>query len=266
MNPCPHIRPRWGAPAAVAAAMSTRAGGVSRPPFDSLNLRPWVDGDAQQDEAHLLVENQARWAQCLGVSPAWLHQVHGVAVHEWTTAGLTLGAAVQRPTADAAFTQVRGLACTVLVADCLPVLMCDQGGTIVAAAHAGWRGLAAGVLERTVERLCERAGLKPADLMAWLGPCLGPEAFEVGPDVLSAMGCRVTPQDQPGFNWSPRPDHSPRWRMDLAGLAVQRLLGLGLPAQAVSVDGSCTFSEPSRFFSFRRDRLTGRMAASIWLR
>ncbi|MFM8664806.1 MAG: peptidoglycan editing factor PgeF, partial [Betaproteobacteria bacterium] len=177
---------------------------------------------------------------------------------------------VQSPaTADAAVTTRVGLACTVLVADCLPVLLTDVAGRAVAAAHAGWRGLAAGILENTLQALCERAGCSPAQVQAWLGPCIGPQAFEVGPDVLQAFGhspcaanTSVDGDAAAVFRYAPRPDGTPRWRADLAALARLRLHAAGL--HRISSSGLCTVSDTSRFFSFRRDGLTGRMAASIW--
>lgn len=225
------IVPEWPAPAAVGAAMSTRLGAVSG-----------------------------------GPQPVLLSQVHGTAVvrlQEWAPPGFH--------TADASLTTVPGVACTVRVADCLPVLLCDHSGTAVAAAHAGWRGLAAGVLDNTVRELCEAGGVAPEDLMAWLGPCIGPQAFEVGPDVLEAFGLTPGPAPDSGptgtghlFRFAPRADGSARWRADLAGLAEARLSALGL--RSISRHGACTVADPSRFFSFRRDGQTGRMAASIWLR
>jgi YfiH family protein len=189
--------------------------------------------------------------------------------------------------ADAAVTTQFGLACTVLVADCLPVLLTDQNGRAVAAAHAGWRGLAAGILENTVRALCRAADCTAAQVLAWLGPCIGPEAFEVGPDVLQAFGVatdggeanssimgtrsksgvgglNLTTETAKAFSYAPRPDGTPRWRADLAQLACQRLGSVGV--HRVTASGLCTAGDASRFFSFRRDGLTGRMAASIWRR
>lgn len=244
---------RWDAPANVGAWMSTRDGGVSRPPFDSLNLRPpGLRGDAADDPA-AVAENQRRFAAAIGAAPVWLDQVHGADVVRLDAA--TAG----HPTADAAVTAVPGVACAVLVADCLPVLFCDRGGRAVGAAHAGWRGLAAGVLERTVATLCEAAGAAPADLLAWLGPCIGPRAFEVGADVLAAF-----PLDRGRFADRPRPDGAPRWLADLPGLARDRLARAGV--SRVTGGTWCTVEDPSRFFSFRRDRVTGRLAAAVCLR
>jgi YfiH family protein len=193
----------------------------------------------------------------------FLRQVHGTAV-------VNLDEGVQDlPPADAAVCTRPGVACTVLVADCLPVLFTDRFGRGVAAAHAGWRGLAAGVLEATVRALCGATKTQPADLLAWMGPCIGPKAFEVGGEVLQAFGRDPSAAQHPAaagdrFVYTPRADGFPRWHADLPGLARDRLQALGL--NTVTASGLCTFSDPSRFFSFRRDGLTGRLAASVWRR
>jgi YfiH family protein len=161
------------------------------------------------------------------------------------------------PEADAAWTDEPGVACVVQVADCLPVLLAHPAGRGVAAAHAGWRGLAAGVLDATVQALCEGTGAEPVDLLAWLGPCIGPQAFEVGADVRDAFAA-----DAAMLRYTPRADGDPRWHADLAGLARSRLQRLGL--QRVHGGRWCTVSEPSRFFSYRRDGVTGRLAAAVW--
>lgn len=258
------IRPDWPAPPGVRALMSTRAGGVSAAPFDSLNLRPPGLPGTAVDQPVAVHENQRRFAAALGAQPVWLDQVHGADVLRLTTDHLLPGAALVR--ADASICTEPGIACTVLVADCLPVLLCSRQGTAVGAAHAGWRGLAGGVLDHTVAALCEAAGCAPADLLAWLGPCIGPAAFEVGADVLQAYGADpqgLSAADAALFRVSPRPDGSARWRADLAGLARRRLAGLGV----ASVSGGtwCTVEAPARFFSFRRSPVTGRMAAAIAL-
>jgi polyphenol oxidase len=256
------IRPAWAAPATVRALMSTRRGGVSRPPFDGLNLRPPALGGDAVDDASAVHENQRRFAQALGATPVWLNQVHGCAVAVLGPGRPAPDAAL--PVADASITTQPGVACTVLVADCLPVLLCSRQGTVVGAAHAGWRGLAEGVLEATVAAMCRAAAVGPQDLLAWLGPCIGPSAFEVGAEVLQTFGQPPLAADLPHFRHAPRPDGSPRWRADLAGLAQARLEALGL-AQVTGGDW-CTVADASRFFSFRRDRITGRMAAGIALR
>lgn len=248
------LRPDWAAPGTVSAGMSTRRGGVSAAPFDSLNLRPvGLRGDAVDDEAAVR-ENQRRFAEALGARPVWLDQEHGNTVVDL--------AAVQGrdelARADASVSAVRGLACTVLVADCLPVLFCATNGRAVGAAHAGWRGLAAGILENTVAALCDAAHCEPAGLMAWVGPCIGPRQFEVGADVLQAFG-----GDEVHFVFRPRPDGSARWLADLPALARARLHRSGVGT--VSGGQWCTVEDRERFFSFRRDGLTGRLAAAIAL-
>lgn len=268
----PHLLlPDWPEPPGVVAAMSTRDGGVSAPPFDSLNLRPWqtpaAPGQALDDPAAVR-ENQRRLAAALGVAPVYLHQVHGTAVWRLGAADRTRSADEPLPVADASISTEPGVACAVQVADCLPVLLAARDGRVVGAAHAGWRGLAGGVLERTVAAMCEASGLAPDALQAWLGPCIGPQAFEVGADVLQAFGAdarRERPGERPDallrFVPRPRPDGSPRWLADLPGLARDRLAALGV--HAVYGGRWCTVSEPSRFFSYRRAPVTGRMAACI---
>ena len=265
------IRPDWPAPAGVTALMSTRAGGTSAAPFDSLNLRPPALGGDGVDAPAAVLENQRRFACALGAQPVWLNQAHGADLVRLTAAHLRAGAPL--PRADASICTEPGIACAVLVADCLPVLLCSADGRAVGAAHAGWRGLAGGVLERTAGALCDVAGCAPDRLLAWLGPCIGPDAFEVGGDVLQAFGADpqhlqhlqhlqpLQPADAAMFRFSPRADGSPRWRADLAGLARQRLAALGV--RMVAGGHWCTVGDASRFFSFRRDPRTGRMAAAI---
>ena len=260
------LRPDWSAPAGVCALMSTRQGGVSAAPFDSLNLRPHslpgaTDGSAC-DTAAALLENQRRFAAALGAQPVWLNQVHGSAVVRLNADHLRPGAAL--PVADASICTEPGIACTVLVADCLPVLLCSADGQAVGAAHAGWRGLAGGVIDNTVAALCRAAGCRAGQVLAWLGPCIGPQAFEVGADVLLAFGQPLQSPDPTLFQYRPRPDGSPRWLADLSELARRRLAGLGVVQ--VSGGGGCTAADASRFFSFRRDGRTGRLAAAVALR
>lgn len=277
------ITPTWPAPACVGAAMSTRMGGVSRPPFDSLNLRPGgLDERAGPDDSGSLdgkyppatagdqpghtAANIERYASAIGVRPFFLRQVHGARVlhlDDQDPADIAIVGAGPYPIGDASVTTRSDVACTVLVADCLPVLFTDTQGRAVAAAHAGWRGLAAGVLEATVQALCRAANCTACEVLAWLGPCIGPAAFEVGADVLQAFDATAA---QPGqrFNHTPRPDGSQRWHADLAGLAQDRLQRMGVGS--ITASALCTVSDASRFFSFRRDGLTGRLAASIWRR
>lgn len=249
--------PATGLPPGTAGLMASRAGGVSLPPFAGLNLRPPCLPGAPHDAVAAVLENQRRFAAALhGATPVYLDQVHGCRVVRLTAAD-TQTQPEHGPLhqADASITTERGLACTVLVADCLPVLLACADGQAVGAAHAGWRGLCGGVLEATVAALTAASGCAPAQLVAWLGACIGPQQFEVGDEVRDAFG----PTAQAFF----RPGLAPgKWWADLPGLARQRLAQLGV----TQVHGGqwCTVSAPSRFFSFRRDRVTGRHAAAIW--
>jgi len=256
------LRPDWPAPAQVSALMSTRLGGVSAAPYDSLNLRPPLLGGEGADQPESIFQNHRHFAQALGAVPVWLNQVHGTTVVTLTAADRQVDRDL--PQADASISREPGLACTVLVADCLPVLFCSVDGQAVGAAHAGWRGLAAGVIDQTVLALCQLAGCPADQLLAWLGPCIGPQAFEVGEDVLQAFGVDPRQPDASLFRHSPRSDGSQRWRADLAGLARRRLATLGV--RQLSGGTWCTVSDASRFFSFRRDGHTGRMAAAVAVR
>jgi len=238
------IVPDWPAPAAVRAVCTTRRGGVSVAPYASMNPADHV-GDAPvavMRNRNLLVTQLA-----LPSAPRWLNQVHGRgAVHLDRVEGV--------PEADAAWTGTPGVVCVVLTADCLPVLLCDEGGSCVAAVHAGWRGLAAGVIEQTVADL----PVAPERLLAWLGPAIGPRAFVVGDEVRDTFTA-----GHPSADAAFRPATAGGWHADLYRLARQRLdlLGVG----RVSGGGWCTFREQERFFSYRRDGATGRMASLIWL-
>ena len=238
--------PDWPAPPAVRAAVSTRAGGVSGAPWDSLNL-----GDHVGDDPACVAENRRRLRAQLGLpaAPFWLHQVHGCDVADADAAGAGSPCA-----ADAAVATRSGSVCAVLTADCLPVLFCSRDGEWVAAAHAGWRGLAAGVLERAVAR----APVPAADILAWLGPAIGPAAFEVGAEVRAAF---LAEDAVAAGCFAPSP--AGRWLADLCALAHRRLARCGVGW--VGGGGLCTFTDADRFFSFRRDGTTGRMASLIWL-
>ncbi len=261
----PLLRPTWPAPDNIGSVMSQRGGGCSAPPFDSLNLSHGVGDDHAAVDA-----NRARFTAALGgARPVWLRQVHGRDVLQLSAAQGDAPPA----TADAAWTAERGLACMVGAADCMPVLLAVRDGRAVAAAHAGWRGLALGVLEATVQALCRGSGAAPGELLAWLGPCIGPRQFEVGAEVLAAFGRSVgggpgaadlVDAGPPAFVYRPRPDGAPRWLADLPQLAQQRLAAAGVGR--ITVDGACTVEDRSRFFSFRRDGVTGRMVAAIWRR
>jgi YfiH family protein len=245
------IHPDWPAPATVHAVATTRAGGVSTGAFASLNL-----GDHVGDDPSSVTQNRALLRHALGLpaGPAWLSQVHGAEAVTLT------GAATDhtpRRTADASLTVAPGVVCAVLTADCLPVLFCHRAGTHVAAAHAGWRGLAAGVLEATVSALAD-AGATPASLLAWLGPAIGPAAYEVGAEVRDAF-LRADPLAGDVF----RPIRPGHWLLDLYAAARARLARAGVTA--VTGGEYCTLADHERFYSHRRDGITGRQATLIWL-
>jgi len=248
------LTPQWDADARIGACMTTRAGGISAPPWDSMNL-----GMGSGDAPDRVQANRERFAAAIGATPVFLRQVHGARVVALDAS--SAHASVEA--ADASWTREPGVACAVLVSDCLPVLFAAPQARAVGAAHAGWRGLSAGVLERCALAVCAGASCEPHELVAWLGPCIGPQAFEVGADVLIAFG--VEPQHASGerFRYQPRADGDPRWRADLAGLARDRLAALGV--RRVSGGSWCTVEDRSRFFSFRRDGVTGRMAAAVWI-
>jgi YfiH family protein len=241
------IVPDWNAPPRVRAAFSSRIGGVSQPPYDSLNL-----GAGLGDVAEAVAENRRRLREALRLpsEPCWLDQVHGTAVLELTSSE----AGEHPPKADASFSKMPGVVCAVRVADCMPVLFASNDGSAVAAAHAGWRGLAGGVLEATIEKL----GLAPGCLSAWMGPSIGPENFEVGDDVRDAF-LAVDSRAGAAFVRNARG----RWNCDLYALARQRLSAAGVGA--VYGGGWCTFADRQRFFSHRRDGRCGRMAALVWI-
>lgn len=251
------LSPEWPAPANVRAVFSTRIGGVSVAPFDSLNL-----GDHVGDDEMAVAVNRQRFASATGVEPVFMRQPHGT-----HSADLDLWTAGEQPSADACTTAIAGRACTVMVADCLPLLFCDLQGRAVGAAHAGWRGLAAGVVESCVAALRDRLGDPRAPLLAWLGPCIGQAAFEVGDEVRLAF----VEHDAASSACFEAGAAAGKWQADLAGLAQRRLALAGVPGVFGNDGGTgwCTVSDHSRFFSHRRDaaRLgsTGRMAASIWL-
>lgn len=253
-EPRPHadwLVPGWHVPG-IGALMTTRLGGVSQGPFRSLNLRDGLGDDPQAVRQNKLVLQSE-----IGAQPVFLNQVHGAqVVHLFESDG-----AADAPvhTADASVTTEPGLACTVQVADCLPVLFAAPNARAVGAAHAGWRGLALGVVEATLASVCQLAECVPSDVKVWLGACIGPRQFEVGPDVLEAFGASTAGGDTALFV-----RHTPgKWLANLPQLARERLRAAGV--QAISGGDWCTVEETSRFFSFRRDRVTGRMAAAIWI-
>jgi len=236
--------PEWPAPPWVRACTTTRRGGVSEGPYASLNLAEHVG-----DELRHVAENRRRVIEALQLPamPAWLQQVHGMAV---------VNAIMAKPgcEGDGSYADRGGAVCAVLTADCLPLLLCDEGGTQVAAVHAGWRGLLNGVIENAV-----RALRRPGEqLLAWMGPAIGSEAFEVGDEVRNAF-IAADPASAVAF----RPSAAGRWLADIYGLARQRLAGVHV--DNVYGDHWCTVNDAARFYSYRRDGVTGRMASLIWL-
>lgn len=235
------LLPDWPAPARVRACVTTRQGGVSAAPFDSFNL-----GDHVGDDPAAVASNRQHLRGALGCQPIWLEQVHScVAVK--AIPGVC-------PTADASWSETPGEACAVLTADCLPVLFCDRAASRVAVAHAGWRGLAGGVLEATLEALA----IRTEDVLVWLGPAIGPAAFEVGGEVREAF---VAQHPAAAAAFVPSRNEG-RFMADLYQLARIRLAAVGV--EAVYGGGLCTFSDP-RFYSYRRASRTGRFASLIWL-
>ena len=257
MKPDPDwLRPDWHLDG-VQALMTTRRGGVSTGAFDSMNLREGLG-----DDPLAVAQNQTRLAAVVGAPLVRLNQVHGARVVRLTAADAAPGTPLHD--ADACVTTELGVVCSIQVADCLPVLFAAPGA--VAAAHAGWRGLAAGVLEAALAALCEASRCKPDQVEVWLGPCIGPRRFEVGADVLQAFGADPATA-QPPDAAAPAPRFVPlkagKWLANLPGLACDRLTACGV--KAISGGTWCTASDASRFFSFRRDCVTGRMVAAIWL-
>jgi YfiH family protein len=236
------IKPDWPAPGSVQALVTTRTGGVSQPPYDSFNL-----GDHVGDDPAAVARNRKILRTFLPAEPKWLKQVHGTIV----THADNLDAPIK---ADASVALATGTVCAVLTADCLPVLFCDRKGTRVAAAHAGWRGLAAGVLEASLTALQS----DPDELIAWLGPAIGPQAFEVGEEVREVF-VRDLPEAATAFV----PGQPGKWLADIYELAHLRLARAGV--REVYGGGFCTYTDADRFYSFRRDKTTGRMASLIWL-
>ena len=233
------LRPDWPAPASVRALSTTRHGGYSRGAWSSMNL-----GEHCGDDPRSVQRNRDRLARELPAPPQWLRQVHGAGVLQHP------GHAISPPEADAIVSFRPLEVCAVLTADCLPVLFCDRAGRRAAVAHAGWRGLAAGVLQSTVDALlCD-----PGDLLAWLGPAIGPQVYEVGDDVAAAFPRELESAFRP---------HGDRWLLDLFAVARGILAAAGI--ESVFGGAICSYSDPDRFFSFRRDWITGRMATLIWL-
>jgi len=236
------IIPEWPAPANVKSLQTTRIGGVSQAPYDSLNF-----GDHVGDDPLKVAANRQLLNSLVPTEPLWLQQVHGLTVVDAAVASCL-------PTADAAYTSQKGAVCAVMTADCLPILLCDAAGTEVAAVHAGWKGLLDGVIEASVNTMKSPHG----ELLAWFGPAIGPSAFEVGDDVRDAY---IQHEAKAAEAFVAHGDG--KWLGDIYRLAMQRLHRLGVTN--IHGGGLCTYTDAARFFSFRRDGATGRMATIIWL-
>jgi YfiH family protein len=241
--PVQWVVPDWPAPANVRAFATTRAGGVSEGEYASLNL-----GMKSGDDVAKVERNRAIVREHLPAAPRWLAQVHGIRVGDLDRPDGTPG------TADASRTSLPGRVAVVQTADCMPLLLCDAAGRHVSAVHAGWRGMAAGIIENAVARL----GAAPAEILAWMGPTIGPDAFEVGPEVREAFL-----QADPGADEAFRAHLPGKFMADLYALARRRLAIAGV--ERVHGGGFCTFHEPQRFFSYRRVKSSGRMASFIWM-
>ncbi|MET3432202.1 YfiH family protein [Herbaspirillum seropedicae] len=245
------LLPDWTAPANIGALITLRAGGFSPAPYDDGQGGPGLNlGLHVEDDAALVARNRALLGRLLPSEPAWLTQVHGVTV-------LDAAALPDQPTADACISSTPGAVCVMMTADCLPVLFCDRAGSVVGAAHAGWRGLAAGVLEQTVAAMRARGA---QDILAWLGPAIGPDHFEVGGEVRQAF---VEQQAAAASAFRDYPGRPGKYLADIYQLARQRLAAVGVTE--VSGGGLCTVAD-TRFYSYRRDKTTGRMASLVWLK
>ncbi|HKO89438.1 MAG TPA: peptidoglycan editing factor PgeF [Burkholderiales bacterium] len=236
------IIPDWPVATRVKALITTRAGGLSHGPYTSFNLGTHV-GDDPDAVSH----NRERLRAVLPGDPVWLHQVHGTQVIDAATASGI-------PTADAAYCRVRHVVCGVLTADCMPVLLAARDGSVVAVAHAGWRGMAAGVIEATLSQM----KIAAEDTLAYLGPAIGPAAFEVGPDVLTAFA-ETDSESRVAFE----PKGEGKYHADLYALARRRLMRAGL--REIHGGSFCTYEQSDRFYSYRREKTTGRMASLIWI-
>jgi YfiH family protein len=239
------ITPNWPAPANVKALQTTRAGGVSVAPYASLNLGAHVN-----DDGNTVAHNRQLLSPYLPSEPVWVNQVHGIEVIDAANSGCL-------ENADASFTTKNNVVCATMTADCLPVLLCDTDGTVVAAVHAGWRGLCDGVIESAIGKMPVQAN----HILAWLGPAIGPNAFEVGDDVREQF---IQKDSQAVSAFKPQGD---KWLCDMYSIAKQRLNNIGVTkiyGGSINED-FCTYTDEARFFSFRRDNVTGRMASLIWL-
>lgn len=244
-HPINFIQPNWPAPSNVKALQTTRTGGVSKDAYASLNLGAHVN-----DDPIAVAANRQLLSAYLPSEPVWVNQVHGVTVIDAATSSCL-------ENADASFTTKPNVVCVTMTADCLPVLLCDKNGTVVAAVHAGWRGLCDGVIEAAVAKM----QVPPTEILVWLGPAIGPNAFEVGEDVREQF---ISKDANAALAFKP---HGDKWLCNMYLIARQRLHAVGVTEiYGASVNENfCTYTDESRFFSFRRDNVTGRMASMIWL-
>lgn len=239
------IKPNWPAPKNVKVLQTIRAGGVSAAPFDSLNLGAHVN-----DDPIAVAANRQLLSDYVPSEPVWVNQVHGVEVIDAATSSCL-------ENADASFTTKFNVVCVTMTADCLPVLLCDKKGSVVAAVHAGWRGLCDGVIEAAVTKM----QVPTSEMLVWLGPAIGPNAFEVGEDVREQF---IATDADAALAFKP---HGDKWLCNMYQIARQRLHAVGVTEiYGASVNEDfCTYTDEARFFSFRRDNVTGRMASMIWL-
>lgn len=253
MNKSDFIVPNWPAPANVHALQTKRNGGYSLAPFSSLNF-----GSHVNDNSMHVAQNRQLLSQFLPSEPVWLNQVHGIEVADAANTDCV-------PDADASFSTQKNVVCVTMTADCLPVLLCDKAGSVVVAVHAGWRGLCDGILEASVYEACTAAQIMPVDLMAWLGPAIGPNAFEVGAEVRA----QFVEKDKNAASAFTAVNKilGDKFLANIYQLATQRLNNVGVTAIYGGGHGEdfCTFTDKEHFFSYRRDGDTGRMATLIWL-
>lgn len=262
------IIPNWPAPANVKALQTTRNGGVSLKPYASLNLGAHVN-----DDALAVAKNRQLLSRYLPSEPVWVNQVHGVEV-------IDAAQSTCLQNADASFATKKNVVCVTMTADCLPVLLCDNAGTVVAAVHAGWRGLCDGALEASIHAVCRAANITPNQLMAWLGPAIGPNAFEVGAELRAQF---IAKDAQAAQAFKLRGDKGDKWLCNIYQIAMQRLNNVGVTQiygattcklhdknhdenhEENQGENFCTYTDEVNFFSYRRDNVTGRMASLIWL-
>lgn len=248
------IDPVWAAPQPIKALCTTRVGGISKPPFDKLNL-----GLNAGDDPVAVLSNRSALNGVVPTEPIWLRQIHGATV---STPATRKSSEPGPHEADASVSNVPNEVLAILTADCMPVLFASRAGHVVGAAHAGWRGLSGGVLENTVQEMCALSpGLTPQDISVWMGPAIGPTAFEVGDDVMQAFAGQGQSILSEAFK--PIVGRPGKYLANLYLLAQDRLNALGVTQ--VDGGGFCTFSDSKNFFSYRRDGVTGRFASLIWI-